>query len=150
MLTSGIIYTLRMCENVPLSCNADGNPPSNISWICIDAVNAKETTEGRQMTITVTRATSTNAGVYMCCKLWERQDLSHWWKRNKLMTGNCLIMILIYSKYWRKKAIHTNRNFKPPFLWMDYIIWDTIAYGIQSIVLSAWSSLPHVPLSFLR
>lgn len=77
MLTSGIIYTLRMCENVPLSCNADGNPPSNISWICIDAVNAKETTEGRQMTITVTRATSTNAVIYMCVASCEKDKICH-------------------------------------------------------------------------
>uniref|UniRef100_A0A3B4G6C9 Ig-like domain-containing protein n=1 Tax=Pundamilia nyererei TaxID=303518 RepID=A0A3B4G6C9_9CICH len=53
-------------ENVTLSCSADSNPPSNITWIYTAAVNSNMTTEGRQKTVTITRATSTNAGYYIC------------------------------------------------------------------------------------
>uniref|UniRef100_A0A3P8QHZ4 Ig-like domain-containing protein n=2 Tax=Astatotilapia calliptera TaxID=8154 RepID=A0A3P8QHZ4_ASTCA len=53
-------------ENVTLSCSADSNPPSNITWIYTAAVNSNMTTEGHQKTVTITRATSTNAGYYIC------------------------------------------------------------------------------------
>ncbi|KAL3986906.1 WD repeat-containing protein 60 [Sarotherodon galilaeus] len=53
-------------EDVTLSCSADSNPPSNIRWIYTAAVNSNVTTEGRQKIITITRATSTNAGFYVC------------------------------------------------------------------------------------
>ncbi|XP_042361779.1 intercellular adhesion molecule 5 [Plectropomus leopardus] len=53
-------------ENVTLDCIAEGNPPPEILWTYTPAVNARETTGGRQRSIIITRATSTNAGVYNC------------------------------------------------------------------------------------
>uniref|UniRef100_A0A3P8QHB0 Ig-like domain-containing protein n=1 Tax=Astatotilapia calliptera TaxID=8154 RepID=A0A3P8QHB0_ASTCA len=53
-------------EDVTLSCSADSNPPSNIRWVYTPAVNSNVTNEGHQKIITITRATSTNAGFYIC------------------------------------------------------------------------------------
>ncbi|XP_033501201.2 vascular cell adhesion protein 1 [Epinephelus lanceolatus] len=53
-------------ENVTLDCSAEGNPPPSIQWSYTFDVNVRETTRGRQKSIIVTRATSTNAGVYIC------------------------------------------------------------------------------------
>lgn len=53
-------------ENVTFGCSAEGNPPPEIEWKYESAVNVGETTWGRQKNITVTGATSTNGGVYIC------------------------------------------------------------------------------------
>ncbi|XP_076609070.1 vascular cell adhesion protein 1 isoform X2 [Chaetodon auriga] len=53
-------------ENVTLTCSAEGNPIPLIHWEYTSAVNVKETTGGHQRIISVTGATSTNAGVYRC------------------------------------------------------------------------------------
>lgn len=53
-------------ENVSLECSAEGNPPPEISWEYAPAVNAMAATRGHQRIITITGATSTNAGVYVC------------------------------------------------------------------------------------
>lgn len=53
-------------ENVTLHCSAGGNPPPKIHWKYLSAVNVKETTGERHRNITITEATSTNAGVYTC------------------------------------------------------------------------------------
>lgn len=52
--------------NVSFSCSAEGNPRPEIKWSYRPADNLKETTEGHQRIITVTGATSTNAGLYVC------------------------------------------------------------------------------------
>lgn len=53
-------------KNMTLGCSAEGYPPPEIHWKYISAVNLKETTVGRQKIIMITKATSTNAGVYIC------------------------------------------------------------------------------------
>ncbi|CAI5675799.1 unnamed protein product [Oreochromis niloticus] len=53
-------------EDVTISCSADSNPPSNIRWIYTAAVNSNVTTEGHQKIISITKATSTNGGYYIC------------------------------------------------------------------------------------
>ncbi|XP_037834532.1 intercellular adhesion molecule 5 isoform X2 [Kryptolebias marmoratus] len=52
--------------NVTFGCRAEGNPSPEIKWSFRRADNLKETTEGRQKIITITGATSTNAGFYIC------------------------------------------------------------------------------------
>lgn len=61
-------YTKEMIpgENVTLDCVAEGNPPPEIRWDYTSAVNVMQTTGGRQRSIRITGATSTNAGVYTC------------------------------------------------------------------------------------
>ncbi|XP_044036580.1 intercellular adhesion molecule 5 [Siniperca chuatsi] len=53
-------------ENVTFDCLAEGNPPPKIRWNYTPAVNVRETTGWHQTSISITRATSTNAGVYIC------------------------------------------------------------------------------------
>lgn len=53
-------------ENVTFDCVAEGNPPPEIRWEHTSAVNVIQTTGGRQKSIRITGATSTNAGVYTC------------------------------------------------------------------------------------
>ncbi|XP_070779071.1 intercellular adhesion molecule 5 [Enoplosus armatus] len=53
-------------ENVTFDCLAEGNPPPLIRWNNTAAVNVRVTAGGRQTSISVTGATSTNAGVYIC------------------------------------------------------------------------------------
>lgn len=52
--------------NVTFDCHAEGNPAPQVQWKYTSANNVMETTEGRQKTVTVTGATSTNAVVYIC------------------------------------------------------------------------------------
>ncbi|XP_036944946.1 intercellular adhesion molecule 5 isoform X2 [Acanthopagrus latus] len=55
-------------ENVTFPCSAEGNPPPEIQWNYKYMPNTKltETTGRRQRNITITGATSTNTGVYIC------------------------------------------------------------------------------------
>lgn len=53
-------------ENVTLECSAEGNPPPEIYWEYAPAANAIVTARGRQKNIRIMKATSTNAGVYLC------------------------------------------------------------------------------------
>ncbi|XP_068434450.1 intercellular adhesion molecule 5 [Clinocottus analis] len=58
--------TVNLGENVTFNCSADGNPPPEIEWSYSPKANVTETTKGRQKSISVTRATSTDAGAYIC------------------------------------------------------------------------------------
>ncbi|XP_031723712.1 peroxidasin homolog [Anarrhichthys ocellatus] len=53
-------------DNVTFNCSADGHPPPEIKWTYGSEANVTVTTRGRQKSITVTGATSTNAGAYVC------------------------------------------------------------------------------------
>ncbi|RVE69705.1 hypothetical protein OJAV_G00080240 [Oryzias javanicus] len=54
-------------QNMTLDCSADGNPKPEIHWNYTSAENLRVTTVGRHKIImTITRATSTNAGKYIC------------------------------------------------------------------------------------
>ncbi|XP_051244409.1 intercellular adhesion molecule 5 isoform X2 [Dicentrarchus labrax] len=61
-------YTLEVTldANVTFDCHAEGNPDPVIRWNYTSADNVMETTGGRQKNISITGATSTNAGVYVC------------------------------------------------------------------------------------
>uniref|UniRef100_A0AAZ3PQ61 Ig-like domain-containing protein n=2 Tax=Oncorhynchus tshawytscha TaxID=74940 RepID=A0AAZ3PQ61_ONCTS len=53
-------------SDVSLNCSAEGNPPPEMKWNYTAARNVKLSTEGRQRTVRITTATSTNAGIYIC------------------------------------------------------------------------------------
>uniref|UniRef100_A0A3Q1J7F0 Ig-like domain-containing protein n=1 Tax=Anabas testudineus TaxID=64144 RepID=A0A3Q1J7F0_ANATE len=57
-------------ENVTFSCHAEGNPAPEIHWNYTSAESVWETSGGRQKNITI-KATSTNAGVYICVAINE-------------------------------------------------------------------------------
>lgn len=61
-------YTTKVTpgQNITLECSAEGNPSPDIRWNYTSAGNVMETTGGLQRSISVTGATSTNAGVYVC------------------------------------------------------------------------------------
>ena len=58
-------------ENVTIDCSAEGNPVPEIHFKYSPALNVKNTTWGRQKRISITGATSTNAGVYSCVAINE-------------------------------------------------------------------------------
>ncbi|KAF6727711.1 Immunoglobulin superfamily member 10 [Oryzias melastigma] len=49
-----------------LDCSADGNPKPETHWNYTSAENLHVATVGRHKIMTITRATSTNAGKYVC------------------------------------------------------------------------------------
>ncbi|KAM6913611.1 vascular cell adhesion protein 1 isoform 2-T2 [Lycodopsis pacificus] len=55
-----------MGDNVTFDCSADGHPPPEIKWTYDSEANVTVATRGGQKSITVTGATSTNAGAYVC------------------------------------------------------------------------------------
>lgn len=57
---------IRAGENVTFDCHAEGNPAPEIHWNYTLAGNVRETPGGRQRNVSITEATSTNAGVYAC------------------------------------------------------------------------------------
>ncbi|XP_067088825.1 intercellular adhesion molecule 5 [Osmerus mordax] len=61
--------TLELSEggDESLVCSAEGNPPPKLEWTYDDAAgNVNVTTGGRQSTVRITGATSTNTGSYSC------------------------------------------------------------------------------------
>ncbi|XP_030234157.1 neuronal cell adhesion molecule isoform X2 [Gadus morhua] len=52
--------------NVSFGCSAEGNPPPEVKCNYPVAINARATTRGRQHTVSITRATSANGGIYNC------------------------------------------------------------------------------------
>ncbi|KAK2833289.1 hypothetical protein Q5P01_017178 [Channa striata] len=57
---------INMGENVTFECHAEGNPAPEINWKFAHAKNVLVTTWGSQKNITITEATSTNTGDYIC------------------------------------------------------------------------------------
>ncbi|KAK1877631.1 Angiopoietin-related protein 2, partial [Dissostichus eleginoides] len=57
---------VKLDGNVTLDCSAEGNPLPDLHWNYTTAENVRETTRGHQKSLTITGATSTNAGVYIC------------------------------------------------------------------------------------
>ncbi|KAM3863745.1 vascular cell adhesion protein 1 [Diretmus argenteus] len=53
-------------DDVLLVCSAEGNPPPTLQWRYTSAENVKETPGGRQRNVSITGATSTNTGIYIC------------------------------------------------------------------------------------
>lgn len=52
--------------DVTFGCSAEGNPRPEIRWSYKHTDNLKETSEGRQRIISITGATSSNVGLYIC------------------------------------------------------------------------------------
>uniref|UniRef100_A0A8C8DL68 Ig-like domain-containing protein n=1 Tax=Oryzias sinensis TaxID=183150 RepID=A0A8C8DL68_9TELE len=53
-------------QNMTLDCSAEGNPEPETHWNYTSAENLHMATVGRHKIMTITRATSTNAGHYIC------------------------------------------------------------------------------------
>ncbi|XP_056144399.1 intercellular adhesion molecule 5 [Lampris incognitus] len=53
-------------RNVSLGCSAEGNPSPDLRWKYSPAANIRVTEGGRHKNISITAATSTNAGTYIC------------------------------------------------------------------------------------
>uniref|UniRef100_A0A3B3H9V8 Ig-like domain-containing protein n=1 Tax=Oryzias latipes TaxID=8090 RepID=A0A3B3H9V8_ORYLA len=53
-------------QNMTLDCSAEGNPEPETHWNFTSAENLHMATVGRHKIMTITRATSTNAGHYIC------------------------------------------------------------------------------------
>ncbi|MEQ2177556.1 hypothetical protein GOODEAATRI_004803 [Goodea atripinnis] len=112
-------------NNVSLVCNADGNPEPEIKWTHYQpADNVRETTVGRQKIITITRATSTNAGHYICVAtnkvgnvtrsviLVKRDKIDHfftyWWVILLLVLVIVIVILgLIYGNNRRRQGLYT-------------------------------------------
>uniref|UniRef100_UPI0037E7C7FC vascular cell adhesion protein 1 n=1 Tax=Semicossyphus pulcher TaxID=241346 RepID=UPI0037E7C7FC len=60
----GYSKDLMLGENVTFHCSAEGNPPPKINWSYPPAANVNVTTGGQN--ISITGATSTNVGHYIC------------------------------------------------------------------------------------
>ncbi|XP_034395750.1 intercellular adhesion molecule 5 [Cyclopterus lumpus] len=111
-------------KNVTFNCVADGHPPPEIKWSYSSEVNVTEATKGRQKSISVTRATSTDAGVYICDatnkvgvsrrtvtlvvkdRPKQKAMMTIWWVL--IVLAILLILILIIFCYrWKKQGQYT-------------------------------------------
>ncbi|XP_053298668.1 intercellular adhesion molecule 5 [Pleuronectes platessa] len=114
-------------HNVSFACSAGGNPIPEIQWKFSAAENAWETTGGRQKNVSVTRATSTNAGVYYCVatnkvgrvsrsvtlSIRGRRGLSRivWWLL--ILCFIILLLIVVITLCKRRKKKHGQYSFIP-------------------------------------
>ncbi|XP_041719187.1 intercellular adhesion molecule 1 [Coregonus clupeaformis] len=107
-------------SDVSLNCSAEGNPPPEIKWT-FAAGNVTVSTEGRQRTVRITRATSTNAGIYICTAtnrvgtatrtttvipMKGYSTIMIWWIPVVILVTFVLIVVL-YCR-WRKRHGHYN------------------------------------------
>lgn len=77
-------------ENVTLNCSADGHPAPEVLWKYPPAANVAEAARGSQRNVSVTGATSTNAGVYCCVAKNKVGSVSRYVKLTvKELTSEC-------------------------------------------------------------
>ncbi|XP_034076261.1 hemicentin-2-like isoform X2 [Gymnodraco acuticeps] len=106
--------------NVTLDCSAEGNPLPDLHWNYTTAENVRETTRWHQKSLTITGATSTNAGFYICVAtnyvgevtstvtLKMKGQISVfpwrflWWLLIGLIVVFIVIVIVIVHKYYKK------------------------------------------------
>ncbi|XP_060946250.1 intercellular adhesion molecule 5 isoform X2 [Limanda limanda] len=116
-------------QDVTFACSAEGNPVPEIKWQFSPVENARETTRGRQKDVSVTGATSTNAGVYICVATNRvgsvsrsvtlmmkgkrgRLNSNFWWYLIVCLLALLLIFVVITLCKRRKK--HGQYSFIPP------------------------------------
>ncbi|KAK9535265.1 hypothetical protein VZT92_007656 [Zoarces viviparus] len=110
--------------NVTFDCSADGYPPPEIKSTYGSEANVKVATRGRQTSVTVTGATSTNAGAYVCnanntvgvatrtvtlvVKDRPKQSAAGvaviWWLLILLVVVLILIIVIIFVQRWKKQG----------------------------------------------
>lgn len=115
-------------ENVTLNCSAEGNPRPVIRWDYTSAVNVKETTGGHQSTISITGATSTNTGVYICAAT------------NKVGTVTRTVSLSMQVK---------EKEFVPEIVWVMLIVVITIIIIICAIIIYFNRRKKHRKYSFV-
>uniref|UniRef100_A0A673C2C3 Ig-like domain-containing protein n=1 Tax=Sphaeramia orbicularis TaxID=375764 RepID=A0A673C2C3_9TELE len=83
-------------ENITLNCFAEGNPSPLVQWYHPPAVNVHTTRGQQSISISVTGATSTNAGVYICGATNKVGSMSR--NVTLIMKGNNIISVQKYMK----------------------------------------------------
>ncbi|KAF1379659.1 hypothetical protein PFLUV_G00178320 [Perca fluviatilis] len=101
-------------ENVTIDCSAEGNPVPEIHFKYSPALNVKNTTWGRQKRISITGATSTNAGVYSCVAI------------NEVGNGTLSVTLTIKGK--------TSAVLSTAIWWLLIILIGTLIFIILVIV----------------
>ncbi|XP_038143898.1 intercellular adhesion molecule 5 [Cyprinodon tularosa] len=110
-------------KNVSFVCKAEGNPEPLTDWSYPFADNVQKTTKGRQKIITITAATSTNAGSYICVATNEFGSVTRtiqlkdkstdhfqfWWIILVVLLIFLLIIFLVC--FYRRTRIHGEYNF---------------------------------------
>ncbi|GAA6218128.1 immunoglobulin superfamily member 10-like [Lates japonicus] len=121
-------HEVTLGQNVTFVCRAEGNPVPRVSWNYTSAPNVIKATGGSQESIVVTRATSTNAGVYICVATNKIGSVSRsvtlimkgttsgglfpliWW----LLIGLLIVLLLICMIiYYNRQTKHGQYNFVP-------------------------------------